>query len=327
MRHSPDRILDTFSGMAVAVWGDLMLDEYVFTSSGRVSREAPVLVTELEKNEYRLGGAGNVVMNLLTLGARPLPLGFIGKDRPGRELRRILRRHRISTDFLVEVENFQTPVKSRILSGASNTRKQQILRIDSLPRNEAPSAAYRRLQARLQGVMTESAGLIVSDYLHQSVRASLLRAAQPSFRDRVVAVDSRRHLFEFSDMALVTPNEPEIKQLFPECHTWNDADFLRAGSELMRSLKTSGVLLKLGHRGMIAFASGKKPISVPIYGTSQIVDGTGAGDTVLAVAGLGLIAGVSLADCARLATVAAGIVVMQEGAWPICGDELKRALK
>ncbi len=319
-------LLASFPGTPVVVWGDLMLDEYVFTSSGRVSREAPVLVTEFEHNEYRPGGAGNVVLNLQALGARPLPLGFVGRDRPGRELRRILRRHAIPDDFLVDLDGFQTPLKTRVLSGAENTRKQQILRIDSLHRGELPASAYRRLQERLRAALARSAGLIVSDYLHQTVRARLLDALRPRLGGQVVAVDSRHHLLEFRDIALATPNEPEIKGLFSDRRRWGDADFLQAGRDLLDSLGAGGLLLKRGHRGMIAFAPAAKPATVPIHGTAQIVDETGAGDTVLAVAGLGLIHGAPLVACAQLATVAAGLVVMHEGAWPIPRDELQRAL-
>ena len=137
MPTSLSSIVSRFKNKKIVVWGDLILDQYVFTSAGRVSREAPVLVTEFEKNEYRLGGAGNVVMNLLTLGAVPLPVGFVGKDASGEILLDLLREQGIATASLVAADGFQTPLKSRILSGGDNTKKQQILRIDTLPPGRA----------------------------------------------------------------------------------------------------------------------------------------------------------------------------------------------
>ena len=127
-------------------------------------------------------------------------------------------------------------------------------------------------------------------------------------------------------MTLATPNEPEIKSLFPGIHSWTTAISSRRG-ELLGRLGASGVVLKRGHRGMLVFGRGEKPVSLDIYGTSQIVDVTGAGDTVLAVLGLGLASGASLLDSARLANIAGGIVVMHEGAYPVGRRELQDALR
>jgi rfaE bifunctional protein kinase chain/domain len=319
-------IVSRFKNKRIVVWGDLILDQYVITSAGRVSREAPVLVTEFEKNEYRLGGAGNVVMNLLTLGAVPVPVGFVGKDAPGEILLGLLREQGIATDSLLAADGFQTPLKSRILSGGDNTKKQQILRIDTLPPAVLGERARLGLVKTLMAALAGSDLLILSDYLAKTVIPGVFKTLRKKFPGQVSALDSRNNLLDFRGVTLATPNEPEIKNLFPGKKFLDDGDFLDAGSELLERLGAEGVVLKRGHRGMLIFSRGQKPDCLDIYGTSQIVDVTGAGDTVLAVLGLGLACGASLLDSARLANVAGGLVVMHEGAYPIRRRDLQDAL-
>jgi rfaE bifunctional protein kinase chain/domain len=326
MQSTLSTIVSRFKKKKVVVWGDLILDQYVFTSTGRVSREAPVLVTEFEKSEYRLGGAGNVVMNLLSLGAEPLPVGYVGKDASGKILLKLLREKGVRTDCLVVLDGFQTPLKSRVLSGGDNTKKQQILRIDTLP----PAAASERMQQKLVKALFPVLGecdlLILSDYLAKTVTPGVFKTVKKAFPGKISAVDSRNNLLDFPGATLVTPNEPEIKKLFPEIKFLSGNDFLKAGSELLDRLDAEGVVLKRGHMGMLILGRGEKPSTLDIYGTSQIVDVTGAGDTVLAVLGLGLASGASLLDSARLANIAGGIVVMHEGAYPVRYRELQDAL-
>lgn len=327
MQTSLSSIVSRFRSKRIAVWGDLILDQYVYTSAGRVSREAPVLVTEFERNEYRLGGAGNVVMNLKTLGAVPLPVAFVGRDPSGDIIRGLLREQGIDTGSLVAAEGFRTPLKSRILSGGDNTKKQQILRIDTLSTAAVGEPARRKLAQRLASLLAACDFLVVSDYLAQAVVPAAFQAMRRRFPDLACAADSRAHLLGYPGVTLATPNEPEIKNLFPGRRFSADDDFLSAGGELLERLGARGVVLKRGHRGMLVFQGGEKPVSLGIHGTSQIVDGTGAGDTVLAVLALGLASGASLLDSARLASVAGGIVVMHEGAYPVRRRELQDALR
>ncbi|MCX6554813.1 MAG: PfkB family carbohydrate kinase [Candidatus Aminicenantes bacterium] len=326
MQSTLRSIVSRFKNKKIAVWGDLILDEYVFTSAGRVSREAPVLVTEFEANEYLLGGAGNVVMNLLTLGAQPLPVGLIGKDAAGDKLRGLLVKKGISTDHLVSVDRFRTPLKSRILAGGDNTKKQQILRIDTLPPDNIGEESYRELVKALWAVVRDCDLLILSDYLGKTVTPAIFKTLRKESPDTISAVDSRSHLLDFSGVNLATPNEPEIKSIFPQRRFLADDDFIQAGSELLDKLGADGIVLKRGQKGMQVFSRGQKANVLDIHGTAQIVDVTGAGDTVLAVLGLGLAAGATLLDAARLANIAGGIVVMHEGAYPVRLQELLDAL-
>ncbi|MEI6614730.1 MAG: PfkB family carbohydrate kinase [Chrysiogenales bacterium] len=326
MQSTLKSIVSRFKNKKIVVWGDLILDEYVYTSAGRVSREAPVLVTEFEENEYLLGGAGNVVMNLLTLGALPLPVGFIGKDAAGDILRELLVKNKITTDYLVEIDHFRTPQKSRILAGGDNTKKQQILRIDTLPPGPISESSFGKMLKMLLMVMEDCDLLIISDYLGKTVTPEVFKKLKREFPDKISALDSRNHLLDFPGVNLTTPNEPEFKNLFPQKKFLRDDDFIKAGSELIDKLAVEGIVLKRGQKGMVVFARGQKTNILDIYGTAQIVDVTGAGDTVLAVLGLGLAAGASLLAAAQLANIAGGIVVMHEGAYPVGRQELLDAL-
>jgi D-glycero-beta-D-manno-heptose-7-phosphate kinase len=326
MQPTLKSIVSQFKNKKIVVWGDLILDEYVYTSAGRVSREAPVLVTEFEANEYLLGGAGNVVMNLLTLGALPLPVGFVGKDAAGDTLRELLVKNGIDTGHLTKADDFRTPLKSRILAGGDNTKKQQILRIDTLPPDAISEASYRKLAKTLLAAMRDCDLLIISDYLGKTVTPGIFKTLKKEFPDKISALDSRHHLLDFPGVSLATPNEPEIKNIFPHRKFSAVNDFIAAGSELLDLLEADGIVLKRGQKGMQVFSRGQKVNVLDIYGTAQIVDVTGAGDTVLAVLGLSLAAGASLLDAARLANIAGGIVVMHEGAYPVGRRELLDAL-
>lgn len=321
-------VISRFSEKEIIVWGDFILDEYVYTSVGRISREAPVLVTEFENNEYKLGGAGNVVMNIKALGGAPLPCGFIGKDDDGRILKEILNSHGVPTDYLVELEDFHTPKKSRILSGGENTKKQQVLRIDRLNRSSIGRGAYNLLERELYRLLDNPRRrfLLLSDYLFKSVQPEILQNIQMNFPQKITIVDSRQHLMRFRKVSFATPNEPELKGLFPDMAFYGDGDFLTAGRELREKLEAQGIILKRGHKGMMVFEQEQEPEEIGIYGSADIVDVTGAGDTVLAVTALAMATGAGLTDAARLASIAAGYVVMKEGAYPISLPELKNEL-
>lgn len=319
--------LPHFKNKKVIVWGDLILDEYIYTTTSRISREAPVLVTEFESNEYILGGAGNVVMNVKMLGAAPIPVAFIGTNSDGKTLKKILEQNAITTDFLVELDDYLTPKKSRILSGGVNTKKQQVLRIDSLDKTEIPKTAYQKIENILKNLLKKTDYLIISDYLYKSVVPDVFNKLNEKFPARNIIIDSRDHLMEFKNTTIATPNEPEIKKLFPVKNFFSEREFYEAGEELRQRLNAGGIILKRGHKGMIIFEKDKPVETIDIHGPAEIVDVTGAGDTVISVVSLALSAGADLLSAARLANVAAGIVVMKEGCYPIGIYELENELK
>ncbi len=325
-----NRIIDQFKDKRIIVWGDLILDEYIFTTTGRISREAPVLVTEFEHNEFKLGGAGNVVMNIGALGATPIPVGFVGANADGKNLKRLLKEKSITTDYLVELEPFRTPKKSRILSGGENTKKQQVLRIDSLNKYDIPDVAHGQIEKILSKLLADTQTvtdfLIVSDYIYESVHADVYFRIKEKFPTKTIIIDSRKNLPQFKGVTIATPNEPEIKKIFPMKKFYSEEEFLQAGHQLLERLEAKGIILKRGHEGMMIFQEGQAPVHLDIHGSSDIVDVTGAGDTVISVLSLALATGSDLISAARLANIAAGFVVMKDGAYPIHSRELKHEL-
>lgn len=327
MLKNLEKILCGFKGKKIIVWGDLILDEYIYTTTSRISREAPVLVTEFDSNEYILGGAGNVVMNLKSLGAVPIPLAFVGTDEDGKNIANILENKSVTTEYLIELDGYRTPKKSRILSGGENTKKQQVLRIDTLNKPQIEKTAYGKIESILLELLETTDFLILSDYLYKSVTPDVQAGVTGRFPGKMFIIDSRRNLQDFQNISIATPNEPEIKQFFPEKKFLSPQDFFDAGTELLERLNAKGIILKRGHKGMMVFEKGKTPELIDIHGSANIVDVTGAGDTVISVVSLALAAGADLVSAAKLATVAAGMVVMKEGAYPIGYHELEDELK
>ncbi|MFW6131763.1 MAG: bifunctional heptose 7-phosphate kinase/heptose 1-phosphate adenyltransferase, partial [Candidatus Aminicenantaceae bacterium] len=123
-------IVDRFKNKKIAVWGDFILDEYIFGNTNRISREAPVLILTFKNRKFYLGGAGNSVLNLHALGANPLPIGIYGPDEPGNKIVEFMKEKGIKAKYLFCEKNYRTPIKTRILAGEETARKQQILRID-----------------------------------------------------------------------------------------------------------------------------------------------------------------------------------------------------
>ncbi len=313
---------EKFKGIKVAVWGDFILDEYIYTSTGRISREAPVLVTEYENNDFKLGGAGNVVQNIKSLGADPVPVGFIGKDRDGEQIKKIFADISVNTDDLVSQNGYRTPKKSRILSGRDNSKKQQVLRIDYLNKSIPDEHGYKILEEKLESIAGKVDLLLVSDYLKETVKPPVFSRLKLKYPDMITTLDSRENLFKFEGVSYVTPNEPEIRNLFPATKFLKHDDFIDAGNKLLSMLKCKGVVQKMGHKGMIVFEHGKDPVEIPIHGSQEIVDVTGAGDTVISLLSLSLAAGMNLLDSARLSNIGASLVVMKDGAYPLKAEEL-----
>jgi rfaE bifunctional protein kinase chain/domain len=327
-RSRLDGIIDRFAGRKIVVWGDFILDEYIYGKTRRISREAPVLIISYQNREFSLGGAGNSVLNLKALGAEPLPLGVVGRDDSGTRISAILKEAGISTRFLLPLSDFQTPVKTRVLAGEENTKKQQILRIDK----EAAVPETARLRERLVRALRQAAAaasaLLISDYNYQTVQEEIFRAALPAFKKarRPVTLDSRYRLLHFQGMTAATPNEPEVEGALHIELNDNLLLLRRAGDLLLKNLQSQAILITRGSRGMALFEKGKQPFLIPVHGPTDIVDVTGAGDTVISVFTLALACGASFQEATILANHAGGIVVMKKGTATLSPAELKASL-
>jgi D-glycero-beta-D-manno-heptose-7-phosphate kinase len=320
--------VDRFEGLRVGVWGDLILDEHLCGTTRRISREAPVLILSLRDQEYSLGGAGNAIQNLKALGAFPVPVGVVGRDAAGRRVLGLLRSKGVPTDRIIPEKAYRTPVKTRIMAGEENTRNQQILRIDREGRVPGSALLAGRIRKAVDAAIRDCAALLVSDYGYDTVKNVLYAGALPAAAAaRVpVAVDSRFRLMEFAGATISTPNESEVEAAFCAASGGKSASLYEASARVLRKLRSPALLVTRGSRGMVLFEKGKPPFPIPVRGTTDIVDVTGAGDTVISVFTLALAAGASFREAAEIANFAGGVVVMKKGAAALSPRELRQAI-
>jgi rfaE bifunctional protein kinase chain/domain len=323
------KIIDRFQGKKIVVWGDFILDEYLYGTTRRISREAPVLIISYEKEEYAPGGAGNSVLNLQALGARPIPVGVVGDDSAGEKIISLFKKKNIPVSFLIRLKKYKTPIKTRILAGEENTRHQQVLRIDREAQVPEAEGLLRRLFNRLERALVNSQALLISDYNYLTVKTRIFTSiVQRCRRQHIpVTLDSRFRLLSFRGVNIATPNEPEVEAALHLEINRNPKLLLQAGKLLLRRLASEAVLITRGSRGMALFEKNKSPFFIPIYGSTDIVDVTGAGDTVISVLTLALASGATFRQAALLANYAGGLVVMKKGTATVSPEELKNAIK
>jgi rfaE bifunctional protein kinase chain/domain len=316
-------IVERFRNKRVVVFGDLVADVFVYGEISRISREAPVLILNHRETQIVPGGGANAVHNLWALGARPVPVGLVGDDPEGQHLLEYFSELGIETSGITVAKSYRTPTKMRILAGAVHSQRQQIVRLDSggpIRESNVPNGVEQKLKLSLR----DAEGLLISDYGYSLVTPQLVSKIR---KDSIPAtIDSRFSMMEFSNMSAATPNEPEVEAALG-MSIGNDAEKLEwAGRSLLRKLKHHALLITRGKDGMALFERGKKTAHIPIYGSDEIADVTGAGDTVIATFTLALAAGASYYDAAKLANYAGGIVVMKYGTRPVHFDELVNAL-
>lgn len=321
-------LVDIFANKKIAVWGDFILDEYVYGNTQRISREAPVLILSYKNKEFFPGGAGNSLLNLQALGANPLPIGVIGPDEPGQKIINILEQKRISTEYLIVEGSFQTPVKTRILAGDRSTRDQQILRIDQESKVPSSPSLHKKVQKFLEDAQDKVKALLISDYNYFTVKEDIFNQILPVFQNKNIPVtlDSRFRILSFKGATVATPNESEVEEAL-KMRINDSADILnKAGRRILKKIRSTALLITRGSTGMVLFEKKKAPYFIPIHGTPEIVDVTGAGDTVISVFTLALACGANFREAALLANYAGGIVVMKKGTAVLSSQELKKAI-
>ncbi|MFQ6037515.1 MAG: bifunctional heptose 7-phosphate kinase/heptose 1-phosphate adenyltransferase [Candidatus Aminicenantales bacterium] len=321
-------IIERFPGKKILVWGDIILDTYIYGTTRRISREAPVLILSYERQEYALGGAGNALRNLKALGAEPHPIGVVGRDDAGRKILRFLKRENIATEHVFAEPSAVTPIKTRILAGEETTRKQQILRIDKESRMPDSDKLRKKILQTLRELRTSGSALLISDYHCYSVKEDVFRRVQPAFNTRSIPItlDSRFRLLRFPGVTALTPNEPEVEHALQTSLQDSPQKVMHAGRTLLKKSRAQALLITRGSRGMVLFENRRPAYSIPIYGSTDIVDVTGAGDTVISVFTLALACGANFRQAARLANFAGGIVVMKKGTAVLTRGELAEAV-
>jgi rfaE bifunctional protein kinase chain/domain len=326
MRKRLTQIIDEFGGHRIAVIGDLIADEFLFGEISRISREAPVLVVQYKDLVRVPGGAANAANNLLDLGCSVTVAGLIGDDEAGRDIAAQLSAKGADTSTLHRSRGCSTPVKTRILAAAHHSTPQQIVRVDRVVQfsEEAVSRLIPawRLPRRCDG-------LIVSDYGCGAVSAGLFSALRAQARARAipVVVDSRFAMSRFAGVTAMTPNITELEAATGISIGGNGELLDRTARDVLRKQKLACLLVTQGKYGMTLVQRRRPAVHIPIFGTDEVADVTGAGDTVIAVFTLALACGASAEEAARLANYAGGIVVMKRGTATLTPDELRAAVR
>ncbi len=315
------------AGKKVAVVGDLIADEYLYGKPARISREAPVLILRFTDREVRLGGAANAAHNVHALGAGAVPVGVLGRDTAGDEVMRLFGAAGISTGAIVTTDQRRTPVKTRIMAGGYESTRQQVVRLDREPETMLTDDVERDLVECVREAGARVDAFLLSDYGYGAVTPRVFDAVAEVARRRrlVVTVDSRYDLPRFRGVTAATPNEPEVEAL-AGAELDDEPALEKAGRAVLERLDSRYLLITRGSRGM-ALLEREGPVTwIPIHGSDQIADVTGAGDTVISAFTAALAAGAAASEAAWLATVAGGVVVMKRGTATATPRELLESL-
>lgn len=330
MKGLLSQVIGRFAAARVAVLGDLVLDEFLHGEIARVSREAPVLIIDYLRTDAMPGGAANAVNNVRALSGRAVPVGVVGDDEAGHRLTDLLEESGVDTSHVSRLAGYATPVKSRVLAGLPHSRPQQVIRIDRGSTSSVPPETAAAAAEQAGGLLADGGvdALLISDYGYglatPASSASLLLEARR--RKITVTCDSRHRLAGFRGVTAATPNLEEAEQIAGRRLQEGGAPVTEAGRRLLESLDCKAVLITRGSHGMTLVEDGVRTIDIPAFGSGEVADVTGAGDTVIATFSLALAAKATFRAAAILANCAAGLVVMKRGTATVTPAELTAAI-
>jgi len=311
-----------FKECRVLVIGDLMIDEYLWGDVDRISPEAPVQVVDVKKEELTLGGSGNVVNNLVALGAKVFVAGVIGTGRNGNMLLKRLGYSGVDSGGVVQEQGRPTTRKTRIIAA-----NQHVLRIDRETRKEISDETLDKITRFIEKVIPETDVVIVSDYGKGLITKTLMARVVESAKIHgklIIADPKGLDYSKYSGVTLITPNRKEAA-LAAGVEITNNSSLMEAGAKIIDNAGIEKLLVTCGKDGMVLFERDKKPYKIKAE-ARQVFDVSGAGDTVIAVLGLCLASGASLRSSASVANIAAGIVVGKVGTATVSEKELTAAL-
>lgn len=312
-----------FPHKKILIVGDLVADQFLRGTISRVSREAPVFILRHDETETLGGGAANAAVNVASLGGNVALIGLLGNDANGKSLLKELNDSKVNCDFIVSSDKFQTTTKVRVLAGQHYAPRQQVIRIDYENQTEIGDDLKNRLKENLLAASKDADAIVISDYNYGVANAEIADLAKNISVEKSIPllIDSRFRLENFAGATSATPNQEEVEQILGK-------DFSNADCEtLCEKLGLESLLITRGNKGMLLVEKDKKPLEIEVIGSSEPVDVTGAGDTVIAAYALGLASGLSFADSAKLSNHAGGIVVMKKGTASVSLSELFESLE
>lgn len=322
--------VEQFGGKTIVLLGDFVADEFQYGEILRVSREAPVLILKHRETQIVPGGGANAANNLVSLGARVLPVTAVGDDAAGDALFAYFRRVRMNVSGIFRVKGWTTPTKTRFLAGWAHTVGQQVLRVDYEPNTPLPEAIRGKLRLQLSKDLRKAHALAVSDYGFGVATPELVQLASAKRRGTLpITLDSRYRLHGYAKAGITaaTPNEAELEAEHHTAIAKDSRELERAGRATLAEMKLQSLLVTRGRHGAALFEPGDRLTQISIHGSDQAVDVTGAGDTVLAAYTLALACGATSLEAAHIANIAGGLVVMKRGTATISREELLEAIR
>ncbi len=315
-------LIKKFPKTGVLVIGDLMVDRYIRGKVTRISPEAPVPVVEVSEENLLLGGATNVANNILSLGGRVFITGVIGNDNMGRVLMRLLKEKGINTGGVMTVRERPTTVKTRIYA-----HDQQVVRFDRETKSEIDNATVSMILDYIKRCLPQIKAIILSDYCKGVITRKLVAKLLKITGSKIfVSADPKiGHFDYYSGVSLITPNIQEAS-FGSGINIVDEQSLVNAGKNLLKKLRCSAILITRGSEGMTLFEKSGKVTHIPTY-AKEVYDVTGAGDTVIASFSLCHSAGAVLADSARFANHAAGIVVGETGTAVVTPEEIMASIR
>jgi rfaE bifunctional protein kinase chain/domain len=322
----PDRFIQAinkFRNKRILVFGDMMLDRFIYGAVSRISPEAPVPVVEIKSERTCLGGAANVAANISSLGGIPVPLGVAGNDPEGRCLREEFRALGSPTGGLIADKDRPTSVKTRIIA-----HHQQVCRTDREDRSPLSSVIQHRLAEKFKAFIPSVDAIVVSDYAKGLLSPPLLRRTLPLAKSarKIVCIDPKVMDFSvYKPATVITPNTAEAERA-SGIPISDKRDLLRAGKRILQTFGIRHLLITRGEEGMALFENDSSVAFIPTD-AQEVFDVTGAGDTVISSLALCMVAGLSILEAAILSNVAAGIVVGKLGTASASPEELISAIR
>jgi rfaE bifunctional protein kinase chain/domain len=323
------QLTEAMKGKLVVVYGDIVADRFIYGTPKRISREAPVLILRQYRDDVLLGGAGNAIHNISALGGLPVPVSVVGTDVAGQTLVAALTTQGIECGGILRTPRYATPTKVRILGGMPHASRQQIVRYDIEDAFEMTGEEADCFSVLLKDSLASADAALISDYGYGVVRPKVVATLTQYAHGKPVTLDSRYALLDYPGVTAATPNEEEAAAA-AGTSLWNGEEekLGDVALTLQQGLDAEAVLITRGSRGMALLERDAKDLMlIPVSGTDQVADVTGAGDTVIATFTLALAAGASFAESAKLANYAGGVVVMKMGTATVSNDELRHAIE
>jgi D-beta-D-heptose 7-phosphate kinase/D-beta-D-heptose 1-phosphate adenosyltransferase len=317
------QIISKFSDLRIVALGDLMLDEFIWGEVRRISPEAPVPVVEVKRETWHLGGAGNVVSNLLELGARAIPVGVVGEDDAAKLLRDRFAERGAEAAGIVGDPSRPTTRKTRIVA-----HSQQMVRADREDRSPITGAVEDRIIAAFDDALLDADAVIISDYDKGLLTPRALRAAIESAQSqrKIVCLDPKiRNFAHYRAVDVITPNQSEAERA-SGVEITDEASLVEAARRIRDLLDCKNVLITRGEHGM-SLLDAEGAVTHISTVAREVYDVTGAGDTVIAALTLALASGALLDEAAIIANHAAGVVVGKVGTATVSRAELSVVLQ